>query len=198
MCRSFLGSVFGEPSMELSHFDTCCTFYERAPCAAGHGSVLRGILDNLRVWQRREPLKVLFPRQFIPTSWTWQKKLLAQEDSKLVDLAAYLVGAVLEDGLRRIAGRHPTIKVRESDNISSLNSKLADAEVYDTLWRRKLHVWDGVRSNADHGHFGRNAPNDVEQNAGWRFRDFLAIFLLDSAIGGALALRGYHLSLACC
>jgi hypothetical protein len=104
------------------------------------------------------------------------KKLLAQEDPKLVDLAAYLVGAVLEDGLRRIARNHIRIRVRESDNISSLNSKLADAEVYDTLWRRKVHVWDGIRSNADHGRFGRNASDDVQQMLDG-VRDFLAMFL---------------------
>jgi hypothetical protein len=174
MCRSFLGSVFGDPSMELAHFDQCSTFHDvyRVQQAVG---VLRGILDNLEfgsVGNLEGFISATIYSDFLDMA----KKLLAQEDSKLVDLAAYLVGAVLEDGLRRIAQKHPTIRVRESDNISSLNSKLADAEVYDTLWRRKLHVWDGVRSNADHGHFGRNAPNDVQQMLDG-VRDFLAIFL---------------------
>jgi len=174
MCRSFLGTVFGDPSMELTHFDDCCGISGVNDVQESMG-VLRGILDNLEFGSIGK-LEGFISAAIYSDFLDMAKKLLAQEDPKLVDLAAYLVGAVLEDGLRRIARNHPRIRVRESDNISSLNSKLADAEVYDTLWRRKVHVWDGIRSNADHGRFGRNASDDVQQMLDG-VRDFLAMFL---------------------
>jgi hypothetical protein len=53
---------------------------------------------------------------------------------------------------------------------------LADAKLYNDLWRKKILVWNTIRSNADHGRFGRNSPSDVA-NMLEGVRDFLAEFL---------------------
>lgn len=103
------------------------------------------------------------------------ESLLEQEQAELVDMAAFLTGAVLENGLKRVAGTHD-VPFKESDDISSVNHKLADQKIYDNLWRKKIAVWNAIRNNADHGSFGTNSPNDVK-NMVAGVRDFLADFL---------------------
>lgn len=68
-----------------------------------------------------------------------------------VEVVPSLVGAVLEDALRRIAKAHDIPVKPDSDNISSLNNKLADASVYTNFVRKKVAVWNAMRDNADHG-----------------------------------------------
>ena len=62
---------------------------------------------------------------------------------------------------RRIATRKG-VSVRATDNLPSLNQKLAGAGIYSRLTQRKLHVWIEVRNNADHGHFDQINEQDVE------------------------------------
>jgi len=81
-------------------------------------------------------------------------------DNGYKDPAASLTGAVLEDGLRRICGNN-NITVKSDDNISSLNKKLADRDVYNRLKQREIEVWNKLRDYADHGHFDQYKPDDV-------------------------------------
>jgi hypothetical protein len=77
------------------------------------------------------------------------------------DPAASLIGAVLEDGLQRICSNQGiTVKLKE--DISSLNKKLADNDVYNRLTQKKLQVWNDVRNNADHGNFDEYGIDDVK------------------------------------
>ena len=76
------------------------------------------------------------------------------------DPAASLCGAVLEQGLRRIA-TNGGIKVRERDDLSSLNQKLATKGVYTRIVQRRLTVWTDVRNAADHGKFSEYSNADV-------------------------------------
>jgi len=81
-------------------------------------------------------------------------------DAGYKDPAASLVGAVLENGLRQIATEHG-IKLKAKEDLSSLNSKCAQADVYSRLTQKKLQVWTDVRNHADHGEFNRYAESDV-------------------------------------
>lgn len=78
------------------------------------------------------------------------------------DPAASLVGAVLENGLRRICLARG-IKLSVKEDISSLNKKLADAEVYNRLAQKKVQVWNDIRNNADHGNFDEYKTDDVNE-----------------------------------
>jgi hypothetical protein len=60
------------------------------------------------------------------------------------DPAASLTGAVLEDGLRKIAA-HNGITLKSKEDLSSLNTKCADGGVYNRLVQKKINVWIGVR-----------------------------------------------------
>ncbi len=77
------------------------------------------------------------------------------------DPAASLVGAVLENGLRQIAQKH-TVEVKSGDDIGSLNTKLADKEVYSRLIQKQIQAWKAIRDSADHGKFGDYKSDDVK------------------------------------
>ena len=77
------------------------------------------------------------------------------------DSATFLGGAVLEDNLRKIAQKH-NIPVKDSDDISSLNTKLADAEVYPRSTQKQIQAWKAVRDPASHGKFGKYTANNVK------------------------------------
>ena len=77
------------------------------------------------------------------------------------DPAASLIGAVLENGLRKICTNRG-ITVKSTEKISTLNQKLANGNVYNRLTQRKLEVWNTVRNNADHGYFAQYTAQDVK------------------------------------
>ena len=81
-------------------------------------------------------------------------------DAGYKDPAASLAGAVLENGLRQIATEHG-IKLKAKEDLSSLNSKCAQAGLYNRLTQKKLQVWTDVRNHADHGEFDQYTESDV-------------------------------------
>jgi hypothetical protein len=74
--------------------------------------------------------------------------------------AASLTGAVLEDGMRKIAGAN-NIAVRSADDLGALNQKLAQANVYNRLKQQQLQPLIRIRNHADHGEFGEYSADDV-------------------------------------
>ena len=96
-------------------------------------------------------------------------------DNGYKDPAASLIGAVLEDGLRRICGNN-NITVKSDDNISSLNQKLAQKHIYNPLQQKQIQVWNDIRNNADHGNFDQyNTGHVKDMLAG--VRNFLSNYL---------------------
>lgn len=77
------------------------------------------------------------------------------------DPAASLTGAVLENGLRKIASSHG-IPVAAKDDLSALSQKLAQGSVYSQLVRQQIQVWTTVRNKADHGQFDEYTMDDVK------------------------------------
>jgi len=78
------------------------------------------------------------------------------------DPAASLCGAVLEDGLRRIASK-AGIPIKNREDLNSLNQKCADKEIYNRLIQKKIQVWIDIRNNADHGNFAEYSEQDVKE-----------------------------------
>jgi hypothetical protein len=73
-------------------------------------------------------------------------------DEGYKDPAASLTGAVLEDGLRRIA-RNNDITVTERDDLTSLRDKCMGKKVFNNLVRQQITSWTTLRNAADHGKF---------------------------------------------
>ena len=89
--------------------------------------------------------------------------------------AASLVGAVLEEGLRRLA-EAKQVKIGAEDDISVLNNRLASKNVYSVLVRKRVDLWAGTRNAVDHAHFDQVEPEDVaDMHAG--VERFLAEYL---------------------
>ena len=86
-------------------------------------------------------------------------------DNGYKDPSASLIGAVLEDGLRRICISNG-ITLRTREDISSLNQKLAQKQVYNPLQQKQIQVWKDIRNNADHGHFDEYKVDDVKDMLG--------------------------------
>ena len=78
------------------------------------------------------------------------------------DVAASVTGAALEDGLRRIALAHGMV-VKPNDDLSSLNHRVADGQVYSRLVQKKIQVWNDIRNSAAHGKFGEYKLEDVSE-----------------------------------
>lgn len=74
--------------------------------------------------------------------------------------AAGLAGAVLERELRSLCSRE-SLKVKRSDGLSSMNSKLVAARVYSSIKSKKVELWTKIRNDADHGHFDDLDADDV-------------------------------------
>jgi len=83
-------------------------------------------------------------------------------ENEYKDPSASLIGAVLENGLRKICNNNK-ITVKSNDNISSLNKKLADNDVYSRLKQKEIQVWNQIRDYADHGQFEKYEPEDVKK-----------------------------------
>lgn len=77
------------------------------------------------------------------------------------DPAASLCGAVLENGLRRVAS-NAGVKLKSREDLGSLNHKCADAGIYTRLVQKKIQVWNDIRNNADHGKFNEYLGQDVQ------------------------------------
>lgn len=74
--------------------------------------------------------------------------------------AASVIGAVLEDGLRRLAQGND-VSVRKGDDIGALNSRLAEKGVYSNLVRKQVAVWGDIRNKADHAEWTEFGAADV-------------------------------------
>lgn len=81
-------------------------------------------------------------------------------DAGYKDPAAMITGAVLEDGLKRLA-RLRGITVRPQDDITSVNQKLAEATVYNRLQQKEVHTWGAVRNHADHAEWDQYNAEQV-------------------------------------
>ena len=86
--------------------------------------------------------------------------------------AASLAGAVLEDGLRKLAARHSVI-IPDKSTLDRLNADLAAAGAYTKLAQKNITAYADVRNNADHGRFDKFSNDDVEAMLKW-VRRFLA------------------------
>jgi HEPN domain-containing protein len=80
--------------------------------------------------------------------------------------AASLIGAVLEDSLRRLSDKNG-ISYPEKTKIDQLNSELARAGIYNKLVQKEITAKADIRNNADHGKHSEFSEKDVEEMIKW-------------------------------
>jgi len=82
------------------------------------------------------------------------------------DAAAVLLGAVLEDSLRKLSDSNglPTVGVSGKPlTIEPLNVELAKNGVYGPLVQKQVTTWANLRNDAAHGHFDKYDADQVKQ-----------------------------------
>lgn len=87
-------------------------------------------------------------------------------DQKYKDAAAVIIGAVLEDTLRKIAIKHGLSTIGpqgKSLTIDPLNIAVAKAGVYNALVQRQVSTWGALRNNAAHGKYADYDASQVTQ-----------------------------------
>jgi len=125
--------------------------------------VIGGYLVNIRTLISAE----------IFTDFIEMAEHLIENDYK--DAAALLCGAVLENGLKKIAEKN-NIKLKQDENLNSLNKKCSDVNLYNRLIQKRIHIWIDIRNNSAHGNFKEYSKEDVlEMIKG--VRDFLIEYL---------------------
>ena len=81
------------------------------------------------------------------------------------DAAAVIIGAVLEDGLRKLSKKHGIATANASGRpltIDPLNSALAGADVYSKLVQKQITTWAHIRNKASHGEYSEYTKDQVQ------------------------------------
>lgn len=169
---SFLKAVFGSDSTHFQEFKENCKYSNYSDALRGQ-SVLKAAKEDIEGGYLRK-LETLVSADVFTDFLEMAEHLLEQGYK---DPAASLIGAVLEDGLRKIA-KNNSIQLKSKEDISSLNQKLADAPtpIYNRLTQKRIQVWNDIRNNADHGHFSEYTSDNVKEMLNG-VRDFLGQYL---------------------
>lgn len=80
--------------------------------------------------------------------------------------SAVVIGAVLEDGLRKLCNSHG-ITLSAKPKLDGMNSDLAKAGVYNKLTQKKITALADIRNSAAHGKWTEFNKDDVEQMLAW-------------------------------
>jgi hypothetical protein len=81
------------------------------------------------------------------------------------DAAAVILGAVLEDTLRKLAIKHSiplTSTSGKSLTIDPINTELARVQAYSKLIQKQITTWAHLRNNAAHGQYSEYKKEQVE------------------------------------
>jgi len=81
------------------------------------------------------------------------------------DAAAVIIGAVLEDGVRKLCEKNGISTTNNNGRpitIDPMNAALAKAEVYSKLLQKQITTWAHVRNKAAHGEYGEYGKDQVE------------------------------------
>lgn len=153
---TYLSNLLGPDSVYVQKFNTQVDGAYPGHVSKGKG-ILRGVREDIEGGYLRK-IEALVSADIF-SDFLDMAEYLLEEGYK--DPAASLIGAVLENGLRKICTNRG-ITVKSTEKISTLNQKLANGNVYSRLTQRKLEVWNTVRNNADHGDFNQYTAQDVK------------------------------------
>jgi hypothetical protein len=155
---TFLSSLLGADALYAINFDEVTGGDNQGQTHALHSGrgILRAVLEDVRggyLFDVRRTVEAEVFSDFLEMA----EHLLAAGYSHA---AGSLCGAVLEDGLRRIADANG-VAYNKRDGLSLLNDKCAKTGVYNALTQKQVRVWIEVRNNADHGNFNEYTEADV-------------------------------------
>lgn len=163
---SFLTATMGTQGIHLIEFVSRCEHPYLNDAIAGL-AILKAAKDDIEGGYLKKARTLAFADVF--ENFLDMADHLIQAGYK--DPAASLIGAVLENGLRKLAEDNG-IDVRTGNDISSLNQKLAGQEVYSRIIQGEIQTQKRIRNAADHGQF---EEYDIDQVT--RMKEFVSGFL---------------------
>ena len=143
-----LDEVFGPDHNYTKDFQSAVRDRQYSGCVQDGLGILSGALEDVEQGHLESLQNLVVAEVF--SDFLEQAQHLLENGYK--NPAASLVGAVLENGLRSLAERNG-IPVKEKDNLSALNNKIAAKDIYNRLRQRQVETWIEVRNAADHGRF---------------------------------------------
>jgi hypothetical protein len=152
---SALGSLIGTTAQYTVEFDRRVKDYYISNVEAGL-AILAALQSDISNGYLRTTANIISAEVF--GDFLEMAQHLLDEGYK--DPSASLTGAVLEDGLRRIA-RNNDITVNDGDDLSSLRDKCAGKKIFNNLVRQQITAWTTLRNSADHGKFSEYTAQQV-------------------------------------
>lgn len=152
-----LTDLLGSEHVYTRAFETTVGMAGRTQMSGGQG-ILRAVREDL-VGGDLTDIRTLVSAEVFTDFLDIAEHFL---DNGYKDPAALVCGAVLEDGLRRIATK-ADIPVKDRDDLSSLNHKCADKGIYSRLVQKKLQVLIDIRTKAAHAKFDEYKDDDVRE-----------------------------------
>jgi len=153
---TFLSATLGSEHFHYREFEERCKWSQRHEAKRGL-AILKAVREDIAGGYLQK-FETLVSASVFSDFLDMAKHLL---DNEYQHPAASLIGAVLEDGLRRICGNN-NITAASGDGIHSLNNKLAKKQIYNPLQQKQIQVWNDIRNNADHGNFDQYKIDDVK------------------------------------
>jgi len=146
--------------LKVEHFSSMHSNYWRH--VSELVGIIRGIQSDIRTGLI-EDFRALVQAEVFADFLEMAEHLL---DTGYKDPAAVLLGAVLEDTLRKLADRN-CIPTADSNGkaltLDPLNVALAKAGVYGPLVQKQITSWANLRNDAAHGHFAKYDHEHVLQ-----------------------------------
>ncbi len=167
---AFLKSVFGLDGIHCREFEERCKWSQYSEAERGL-AILRAAKEDIEGGYLQKVEALVFASVF--SDFLEMAEYLLDNGYK--DPAASLIGAVLEGGLRSICVNNG-ITLKAKEDMSSLNQKLAQKQVYNPLQQRQIQVWNEIRNNADHGNFDQYQAGHVKDML-TGVRNFLSEYL---------------------
>jgi hypothetical protein len=142
-----------------SFTDMHANYFDHVSEVAG---ILQGVQHDLKAGMLMD-FKRLLQAEIFADFLEMAEHLL---DGGYKDPAAVLLGAVMEDSLRKVAAAAAVSTVGPNSKpltIDPLNVAIAKAGTYGPLVQKQITTWANLRNDAAHGHFSKYDADQVRQ-----------------------------------
>ena len=153
---NLLANVFGESSIHSQKFDEYSKHIEWSYIRKALG-VLQAAKDDYEKGALFD-IKILIEADLFDNFLEQADQLLQKG---YYQPSAVIIGCVLEDGLRKLCGKHK-ISLPDRSPLDRMNSDLAKIGIYNKLSQKRITTYADIRNNAAHGKWNEFAKTDVE------------------------------------
>ncbi len=155
-CRTLLTGAFGEKSIYVQQFFGDDLY---KPRVSERMAVLRAAKEDVEGGYIERLESLLAAELF--TSYLDEAEHLLGSGYK--DAAAVLIGATMENTLRKMCEHHGVELAEGMNRIEPLKRELVRKKVLDGLTQKSITAWADIRNNAAHGRFDQYESRHVRE-----------------------------------